>query len=264
MDQQYVYFALGSSPVNSSFMNNEDSGTRLRWCLSDTGHAPSDLAQFIGVSNQTVNNWFVRGVPGRKILQVAKFFDVRPQWLQTGEGSPLDEKELADVRRIMDASPENRAQWVREVRESHPAPAQSAYSYPEVPWGQAAGYADPDSLKGDSGIKWHSSDAWAGYRGFWIRVMGSSMSSGGDITFPPGSLVLVDPEEAIEPGQFVVARQKHGPEITFKQLVRDAGELYLKPLNPTYPIKALNDDWEIIGTVVDGKMPESFFRALTS
>jgi SOS-response transcriptional repressor LexA len=48
-------------------------------------------------------------------------------------------------------------------------------------------------------------------------------------------------------------------EATFKQLVHDAGELYLKPLNPAFPMKAVDDSWEIVGTVVDGKMPKSVF-----
>lgn len=210
-----------------------------------------------------MNNWFGRGVPGRKILPVAKFLDVRPEWLQTGEGSPLDEEQEAELKKYRDASPDQLAQWAKARREAHPRAAQSAFAYPEISWDQAASYIDPESLNGDLSVNWHSSDAWAGYRGFWIRVLGSSMSSGTDVTFPPGSLVLVDPEGTTEPGCFVVARQKYGNEITFKQLVRDAGEFYLKPLNPAYPIKALNDAWEIIGPVVDGKMPGSFFRTST-
>ncbi len=260
MNQQYVYFARGSTPVNSTFMNNEHSGNRLRWCLRGTGKTPSEFAQIMGVSNQTMNNWFGRGVPGRKILPVAKFLDVRPEWLQTGEGSPLDEGQLAVIKKYREASPEQLAAWAKEAREKHPKAAQNAFAYPEMSWDQAAGYNDPESLDGDESVKWHSSDAWAGYRGFWIKVQGSSMSSAADITFPPGSLILVDPEGKPEPGHFVVARLKDGNEITFKQLVRDAGDLYLKPLNPAFPMKPLNGTWEIIGTVVDGKMPELFFR----
>ncbi|MNN17758.1 LexA repressor [compost metagenome] len=72
-------------------------------------------------------------------------------------------------------------------------------------------------------------------------------------------MILVAPDIEPRPGQFVVARMIDTNEATFKQLIRDAGELYLKPLNPSYSTKAMDDTWEIVGTVVDGKMPKSVF-----
>ena len=78
-------------------------------------------------------------------------------------------------------------------------------------------------------------------------------------SFPEGFLILVAPDIEPHPGQYVVARMTDTNEATFKQLVRDAGELFLKPLNPSYPTKPMDDAWEIVGTVVDGKMPKSVF-----
>ena len=40
------------------------------------------------------------------------------------------------------------------------------------------------------------------------------------------------------PGDYVIALNEHA-QTTFKQLVRDGGEFYLRPLNPRYPIKPL-------------------------
>ena len=105
----------------------------------------------------------------------------------------------------------------------------------------------------------HSSDVWAGENAFWLRVVGNSMSSSSGNSFPEGFLILVAPDIEPRPGQYVVARMIDSNEATFKQLVRDAGELYLKPLNPSYPTKAIDNTWEIVGTVVDGKMPKSVF-----
>jgi SOS-response transcriptional repressor LexA len=45
----------------------------------------------------------------------------------------------------------------------------------------------------------------------------------------------------------VIVKNPEG-ETTFKQLVKDSGEFYLKPLNARYPIKPLGTA-EIIGVV---------------
>ena len=49
------------------------------------------------------------------------------------------------------------------------------------------------------------------------------------------------------PGNFVVVRNGDN-EATFKQLVKDGGDLYLKPLNERYPIKPLGNS-QIVGVV---------------
>jgi SOS-response transcriptional repressor LexA len=80
-----------------------------------------------------------------------------------------------------------------------------------------------------------------------LRVHGDSMEGTGRESFPEGSLIVVEPEMAPLPGDYVIALNK-GNQTTFKQLVKDAGELFLKPLNPRYPIRPLGDA-VIIGVV---------------
>jgi SOS-response transcriptional repressor LexA len=43
-------------------------------------------------------------------------------------------------------------------------------------------------------------------------------------------------------------------ELTFKKLVVDAGQTYLKPLNPNYHALAVYDNYRIIGVVVEAKI----------
>ena len=50
-----------------------------------------------------------------------------------------------------------------------------------------------------------------------------------------------------EPGDYVIALNEAN-ETTFKQLVKDGGDLYPKPLSTRYPIKPL-DGARIIGVV---------------
>jgi SOS-response transcriptional repressor LexA len=82
---------------------------------------------------------------------------------------------------------------------------------------------------------------------FALRVRGDSMTSHSNNSFPDGSVVIVEPDLEALSGDFVIAKNELG-EITFKQLVKDSGAFYLKPLNPRYPIAALGSS-DIIGVV---------------
>ena len=66
--------------------------------------------------------------------------------------------------------------------------------------------------------------------------------------FEEGRVLIVEPDKEARPGHFVIVKNGDG-EATFKQLIKDGGELMLKPLNPRYPIRPLGDA-KIIGVVV--------------
>lgn len=80
-----------------------------------------------------------------------------------------------------------------------------------------------------------------------LRVHGDSMVSETGDSFPPGAILIVEPEMAPLPGDYVIALNTDN-ETTFKQLVKDGGDLYLKPLNSRYPLKPLGNA-KIIGVV---------------
>ncbi len=80
------------------------------------------------------------------------------------------------------------------------------------------------------------------------------MTSPNGISFPEGTLVLVDTQREAENGSLVVAKLTEVNEATFKKLVIDAGQKYLKPLNASYPPLPINGNCKIIGVVVDAKM----------
>lgn len=78
---------------------------------------------------------------------------------------------------------------------------------------------------------------------FALRVSGDSMEP----DFKEGAILIVEPDLEAQPGDFVIA--KNGDEeTTFKQLVRDGGDWYLKPLNQRYPMKLLGKS-SIVGVV---------------
>ena len=80
-----------------------------------------------------------------------------------------------------------------------------------------------------------------------LRVHGDTMVSETGDSFPEGSLVVVEPEMESLPGDYVIVLNESN-QPTFKQLVRDGGDLYLKPLNSRYPIKPLGKS-KVIGVV---------------
>ena len=80
-----------------------------------------------------------------------------------------------------------------------------------------------------------------------LRVHGDSMVSETADSFPDGSIVIVEPEMEARSGDYVIALNGAN-ETTYKTLIKDGGEYYLKPLNARYPIKLLGEA-RVIGVV---------------
>lgn len=78
---------------------------------------------------------------------------------------------------------------------------------------------------------------------FALRVSGDSMQP----KFNDGDVLVVEPEMDPNPGDYVIAKNG-SEETTFKQLVKDGADWYLKPLNERYPIKPLGKS-TIVGVV---------------
>lgn len=79
---------------------------------------------------------------------------------------------------------------------------------------------------------------------FALRVEGDSMEP----DFKEGMVIIVEPELDPLPNDFVIVKNGN-EESTFKQLVKDGSDWYLKPLNDRYPIKQLTADMRIVGVV---------------
>lgn len=206
--------------------------------MKELGLSESELSRQSKVPQPTINRILSgeSSSPRRGTIEgLGKALSVSPDWLMFGSSGP-------DESNITAALQPNRS-----------------FAYPEISWVQAGNAREAFEVGNISSFPSHTSDVWAGEDAFWLKVVGSSMTSPNGHSFPEGFLILVAPDIEPRPGQFVVARMTDTNEATFKQLVRDAGELYLKPLNSAYPIKAIDDTWEIVGTVVDGKMPKSIF-----
>ncbi|MFI8555813.1 XRE family transcriptional regulator [Pseudomonas putida] len=202
----------------------------------------SELARRLGVTPQSVQSWESdRNTPRHKRLkEIGDALGVSAAYLMGEMGRPTDfPDEISNVASAL-------------------APTRY-FMYPEISWVQAGLASEAMDAINLQACPSHASDVWAGDDGFWLRVVGSSMTSQNGASFPEGFLILVAPETEPRSGQYVVARMVDSNEATFKQFVRDAGRFYLRPLNPAFATIAMDSEWEIVGTVVDGKMPKSTF-----
>lgn len=127
--------------------------------------------------------------------------------------------------------------------------------YPMISWVAAGERAEsPDNFNPGDADLWLESDKAPGGEGYWLEVNGRSMTSDSNPSFLPGTYVLVQPEGFdLVSGKYYIAKHRDG-ETTFKQYVYDAGSEYLVPLNATFrTIELKNDEWKIIGRVIDTK-----------
>lgn len=115
---------------------------------------------------------------------------------------------------------------------------------PLISWVQAGNFAEVvDLLQPGEAFEWIETSIQPRQHTFALRVEGDSMEP----DFPAGTILIVEPELEAHVGDFVIA--KNGDEeATFKQLVRDGGDWYLKPLNPRYPLKSLTG-CHVVGVV---------------
>lgn len=209
-------------------MHIESIADRVRQIRRELG-SPSQEAfgKPLGVTKSAVGQWENgKTEPSAEtIFKIERIYKYRAQWIQTGEPPKLVEP---------------RSLVVREP--SNVEPAESPGTVPIISWVNAGGWreaiADADSFEG-----WAHVTVQVRRHTFALRVQGDSMEP----DFPAGVFIVVEPDMDPQPGDFVIAR--NGDEATFKQLVKDGADWYLKPLNPRYPIKPLESPCKIIGVV---------------
>jgi len=93
---------------------------------------------------------------------------------------------------------------------------------------------------------------------FALRVEGDSMTNpmAGHRSYPHGTIIYIDPSCHAELGDRVVAKLDDDNKATFKVLAEDAGQRFLKPLNPQYRNLPINGNCHIVGKVIGAFTPE--------
>jgi SOS-response transcriptional repressor LexA len=206
---------------------------RAKILLELAGGSVTELAKIAGVKPPSVSDWLngkTKSLKGAPAARIVKKFNLNPTWVTEGIGA-------------------------REASSTLPVPVASAMDnnvhagpdfrgkVPLISWVRAGNWAEAiDNLAPGDAEEWIDTTVTVRQHTFALRVVGDSMEP----DFPEGILLVVEPDLDPQPGDYVIA--KNGEEATFKKLVKDGADWYLKPLNPRYPIKPL-EGARIIGVV---------------
>ena len=212
-----------------------DYGSRLRAARKHADLTQVQLSNITGIPQSTISTAERLGHGSTETVIYAKACGVDVHWLATGQGTML---QLA--QNVTQVKIRSRVPLISRVQAGAFQGIEDMFQP-----GEADEYVDvyESSVSGNA---------------FALRVEGDSMESPypGDHSFPPGTILIVDPNKAAGAGDFVIAKDVATQMATFKKLVHDAGRWFLKPLNPAYPTVEIGDP----SVVVIGRVVESNFR----
>lgn len=127
---------------------------------------------------------------------------------------------------------------------------------PLISWVQAGDWCEAvNSFAHGDAEMWLPCPKAFGANAFALRVRGVSMEP----RYQNGDIIFVDPDVQPEHGKNVVVRLDDDKEATFKQLVIEGSQKYLKALNPDFPgprFLAFNGNATIVGVVIGKWVPE--------
>ncbi len=93
---------------------------------------------------------------------------------------------------------------------------------------------------------WMESDAQLSGDGFWLHITNNAMASLSGLSVPENSYVLFDTKRKAVIGDLVLIKLKGKDNPIFRQLILDGDLKYLKPLNPSWPISAYDNNHELL------------------
>lgn len=198
----------------------------VRANMKDRKVTQDELAERLGMSQGGVGHWLNK----RRVPSLADMNRV------------LEELGLGDLEVALD---------IRQKTDALPAGLQHYnpyFRYPVSDWKGVCELREERPAYGAA--RFELSDYHAQGEAYWLPVVGDAMTAPSGLSIGDGMIILVDPAIDAEPGKLVVAQWAHSTQATFRQLREESGQLYLVPLNPTYPKQLFSDDCRILGVVV--------------
>lgn len=201
---------------------------RLRAARRHAKLTQEQLAEKTGIKQASISD-LERGKSGSSLhnATIAAICGVDPLWLEKGKGAMFaNETNVSDGPELKDKVP--LISWVQagnwqEINLYQPV---ETYYYCPVP---------------------HSEHTFA------LKVRGASMENPHSRkSFFDGDIIFVDPEKCADHNSLVVVKLDESNEATFKQLIIEGEERYLKALNPAWPEQMIkiNGNATICGVVI--------------
>lgn len=223
-------------------------GKRVRQARKHAKLSQEKLAGLVGIAQGTLSELEKHYASSSYTVQIAEACGVSSRWLATGEGDMLETK-TNGIPQVEDGA-------IAAYRLQNVTNAAPRRTVPLISWVNAGAFAEvEDMYEPGQADEWiEAYDSQPSQNAFALRVEGDSMTSPhpGELSFPQGTILVVDPNRAASAGDFVIAKDVKTGSATFKRLVHDAGRWYLRPLNPAYPtIEIDNPAVRVIGRVIE-------------
>lgn len=167
--------------------------------------------------------------------------------IETGKSQPS----LSHVARIAKALGTSVDSMIDEATaEGFSAPLEPVRRVPVVPWEIVSEWvSNPDPTRLPGGTPWILAIDNPVHRQFALRVRDEAMQGPTGLAFPIGANIHVDPDREASIGDIIVFEDGRGGDATFKKLVRDGSQQYLRALNHQYPMTAFDESVRVLGVV---------------
>lgn len=226
----------------ANIYNLYHSGMNMKWydlaktLMKSQGINQEQLAEHLGITKGAVSHWLnARREPSlSEIAKILQFLGKKNFSVGAG-GLIIDDTLKGDVEYAGPYIPGNKYPVISSVQAGS--------------WCEAV---EPYTLK-DIDL-WLESNAHIQGDAFWLLVEGESMTAPTGLSIPEGTYVLFDTGRDAVNGSLVIAKLSESNEATFKKLVIDGGQRYLKGLNPQWPLVPINGNCRIIGVAVETKL----------
>ena len=202
----------------------ESKGERIKGRRGEIGLTQEQLADAVGVTYQAVQQWESgkSNPKGKRLEALAAALSCSKVWIEFGSDEAEKPSNVVEGPSIKGR-------------------------YPLISWVAAGAWCDISEIHPADAVLYPCPVSCSD-RTFVLRVQGISMEP----LFRDGDLIFIDPAADVRHGSYVVARLDDHNEATFKKLIIEGGQKYLKPINPNWPeqIIPINGNCTIVGPVV--------------
>lgn len=204
--------------------------------MKDMEITQEKLAEHLGITKGAVSHWLnARREPSiEDIAKILRLLGMK-EFMVNSDGTISPSGSISNV--------------------SYAGPYTPGIKYPVLSKVQAGAWSEACEVYTLKDIDlWLESDAHIQGDAFWLEVEGDSMTAPMGLSIPEGTFVLFDTGREPLNGSLVIAKLTDDNEATFKKLIIDGNEKYLRGLNPSWPMKPINGNCRIIGVGVETKL----------
>lgn len=240
-------------------MNSATSiAERLRQLMEEQGVGENELARRSKVPQPTIHR-ILNGVSkSPRISNLEK--------IATSLGTTASSLAHGDVEQA--SSPSGVSAWTPTIGvaatalagrlryDQEPTSSQRLRAYPILTWPEAMHASRLEETSSCEKRDLESSDYTQVGMAFWLRMRGDAMAApiGSTPSLPEGTLVLMDTGLEATPGKLVLASTPGSPEPTVRKLIEESGQIFLKPLNPSYPLIKLENTCRVLAVAIEARI----------